>query len=83
MPEAGSDAVRWSFSTLLKRPRAQYALALVLVLVATLLRLPFEDWLIGRAPYGLYFPALVAIAWYCGTGPTALRPRSRATWPRS
>ena len=22
-------------------------------------------------PYGLYFPALVAIAWYCGTGPTA------------
>jgi PAS domain S-box-containing protein len=49
---------------------AQYALALAAVCSATLLRLPFEGWLQGRAPYGLYFPVLVTIAWYCGAAVT-------------
>jgi PAS domain S-box-containing protein len=51
---------------------AQYALACAAVGAATLLRLPFEGWLQGRAPYGLYFPVLVAVAWRCGMGATAL-----------
>src|SRR5688572_21504623 len=50
----------------------QYVLSLCGLALATLLRLPFEGWLHGRAPYALYFPVLVATAWFCGTGPTLL-----------
>ena len=70
MPEAGRDGIRWLTSSRLRRPPPQYAFALALVLVATLARIPFEPWLYGRAPYGLYFPAIVAVAWYCGVRPT-------------
>jgi PAS domain S-box-containing protein len=71
MEGRGPTAARPSFSTVLEGPAAQYVSALTLVLVATALRLPFEGWLLGRSPYGLYYPVLVAIAWFCGMGPTA------------
>jgi len=64
------SAIRWLTSNSLEIRRTQYALAVALVIAATALRLPFETWLIGRAPYGFYFPVLVAIAWYCGAGAT-------------
>ena len=39
---------------------------------ATLIRLPFESLLQGRAPYSLYFPAIVIVAWLTGVRPTLL-----------
>ncbi|HEX2676408.1 MAG TPA: DUF4118 domain-containing protein, partial [Polyangiales bacterium] len=47
-----------------------YVVAVAGVMLATLARLPFETWLHGRAPYGLYFPVLATVAWYMGLGPT-------------
>jgi PAS domain S-box-containing protein len=47
-----------------------YGVATALVIVATLLRLPAERVLEGRAPYGLYFPVIVAVAWLFGVWPT-------------
>jgi PAS domain S-box-containing protein len=55
-----------------QQPARRYALAIFAVLAATLLRLPFEPLLHGRAPYGLYFPALLVVTWFCGVGPTVL-----------
>jgi PAS domain S-box-containing protein len=56
----------------LKSSWAQYAVAFAAICAVTLLRIPFEGWLHGRAPYSLYFPVLVATAWYCGVGPTLI-----------
>ncbi len=54
------------------RPGQQYLLAAGAVLAAMLVRLPFEPFLQGRAPYGLYFPAIVIVAWSTGVRPTLL-----------
>ena len=53
-------------------PGRRYVNATAMVLLATLVRLPFEGFLQGRAPYGLYFPMLVYVAWTWGVGPTVL-----------
>ena len=62
--------VRWLKPSPLRQPGLQYAFAVAAVLAATLLRVPFESWLSGRATYGLYFPALVVVAWTCGVRAT-------------
>jgi len=55
-----------------QQPARRYAVAILAVVAATLLRLPFEPLLHGRGPYGLYFPALLVVTWFCGVGPTVL-----------
>src|SRR5207302_166808 len=47
-----------------------YAVALAGVAVATLLRLPLDPFLHGRAPYALYYLPILWAAWYGGVGPT-------------
>ncbi len=49
-----------------------YTAALAGVVLATLIRLPFEGWLQGRAPFALYFLPILATAWFFGVGPTVL-----------
>jgi PAS domain S-box-containing protein len=56
------------FSSL--RPAGQYAAISALVVAATVVRLPAEGILAGRAPYGLYFPIITLVAWFFGVGPT-------------
>jgi len=51
-------------------PRMQYLRAAAAVALATLVRLPFEDALQGRAPYGLYYPMVMLVALTSGIGPT-------------
>jgi PAS domain S-box-containing protein len=65
-----AQTIHWRTPLPLRRPAVQYAFAVALVLAATLLRIPLEPWLIGRAPYGLYFPALAVVAWTCDVRPT-------------
>jgi PAS domain S-box-containing protein len=48
----------------------RYGSAILAVALATLVRWPLDTVLHGRAPYALYFIAVVVIAWRCGTGPT-------------
>ncbi len=50
--------------------RKAYALVALAVAAATLVRLPLEPLLHGRAPYALYYLAILWAAWYCGVGPT-------------
>src|SRR2546421_74755 len=47
-----------------------YGFAVLAVLGVTLLRLPVEPFLHGRAPYALYYVAILWVAWYAGVGPT-------------
>lgn len=47
-----------------------YGLSVAAVAMATAVRFPLEPLLRGRAPYGLYFLAILWAAWYAGTGPT-------------
>ena len=54
----------------LKSPVARYGLAMLSVLVATLVRLPFEPLLRGKGLFELYYLPVVLVAWYCGTLPT-------------
>jgi PAS domain S-box-containing protein len=54
------------------RPAAQYALVSTLVAATTVVRLPFERWLEGHAPFGLYFPIIVAVALCWGVRATIL-----------
>jgi PAS domain S-box-containing protein len=54
------------------RPAAQYAVAVAGVVVVTLLRIPFEGVLHGRAPYALYYLPIVLTAWYCGVAATVV-----------
>jgi PAS domain S-box-containing protein len=53
-----------------RRLAGQYAAITALVVGATLVRLPAEGILEGRAPYGLYFPIITLVAWFFGVGPT-------------
>jgi PAS domain S-box-containing protein len=50
--------------------RLEYAAAVAAVAVATLLRMPFESLLEGRAPFALYILPILATAWFFGVGPT-------------
>ena len=50
----------------------RYALALVLVVIATLARLGLDPVLGGHAPYPTYFLAVVITCWSCGLGPSIL-----------
>ncbi len=47
-----------------------YLVALGCVALVTLARLPLEGWLEGRAPYALYFLAILCVAWSEGVRPT-------------
>ena len=47
-----------------------YGLVALSVVVVTLLRLPLEPLLHGRAPYALYYLPILWAAWYGGVGPT-------------
>ena len=49
-----------------------YLLGILGVVLATLLRLPFEGALNGRAPYALYYLPILYVAWRYGFGPTAV-----------
>jgi PAS domain S-box-containing protein len=42
------------------------------VAVATAVRFPLDRFLFGRAPYALFFLAVLVTAWYAGLGPTLL-----------
>ena len=48
----------------------QYAAVLAGVALVTLVRLPFEGMLQGRAPYAVYYLPILASAWFFGVGPT-------------
>jgi len=61
--ETGSTDRRVRFMT-------AYGLAVLGVGAATLLRLPLEPFLHGRAPYALYYLTILWMAWYGGVGPT-------------
>jgi PAS domain S-box-containing protein len=50
----------------------EYAAAVAGVAVATLLRMPFESVLEGRAPFVLYVLPILASAWFFGVGPTVV-----------
>src|SRR5258708_31578819 len=50
----------------------EYGSAVFGVAAATLLRLPLERFLHGRAPYALYYVPILLMAWWCGVGPTIL-----------
>jgi PAS domain S-box-containing protein len=49
-----------------------YALVALSVVGVTVVRLPLEPLLHGRAPYALYFLPILWAAWYGGVGPTLL-----------
>jgi PAS domain S-box-containing protein len=58
-----------------KSPRAslfEYGLAIAAVAAVSVLRLPAERFLQGRAPYALYYLAVLVTAWFCGAAPTIL-----------
>ena len=55
-----------------KRPCTLYAVALVTVVLATLLRMAAAPLLKNRAPFSTYFVALMITGWYGGLGPTLL-----------
>lgn len=57
---------------LLVRPSIQYLIAGAGTLLVTLVRLPFEPWLHGQAPFTFYYPVVVAVAWALRLGPTLL-----------
>src|SRR5262245_12370606 len=60
---------------MLSRPTttaARYGSAILAVGLATIVRWPIDTVLHGRAPYALYFIAILVIAWCCGTGPTVV-----------
>jgi PAS domain S-box-containing protein len=54
----------------LQQPRLEYVRAAAAVALATLVRLPFEGLLQGRAPYGLYYPMVMLVALSSGIGAT-------------
>jgi PAS domain S-box-containing protein len=54
----------------LTTPFARYSLAILLVGLATLVRLPFEPIVAGRAPFSLFYVPVVIVAWYGGAMPT-------------
>jgi PAS domain S-box-containing protein len=62
----------------------RYAVAVVAVGVAILVRLPLQPALGGAVPYLLFVPAIAATAWYAGIGPgllsTALSAATAAYW---
>jgi PAS domain S-box-containing protein len=66
----------------LKSSLRAYGVVVVMVAAVTLVRLPFEPVLEGRAPYGLYFLAILFAAWYGGVGPTLVAIASSlvASW---
>src|SRR5438552_17512745 len=55
-----------------RRTYLEYGCAVLAVAAVTLLRLPLERVLHGRAPYALYYLAILIVAWRCGVGPTIL-----------
>ena len=59
-------------TTPLTKPLGRYSLAVVLVLLATVARLPFESTLRGEAPFAFYYISVVLVAWYAGTIPTVV-----------
>ncbi|HTM44089.1 MAG TPA: PAS domain S-box protein [Polyangiaceae bacterium] len=56
----------------LVRSAKPYSFAVLGVIAATLLRMPLESLLHGRAPYAFYFLPILWLAWYGGVGPTIL-----------
>ena len=50
----------------------EYGIAIAAVAALSLLRLPAERFLHGRAPYALYYLAVLVTAWWCGAAPTIL-----------
>jgi PAS domain S-box-containing protein len=54
----------------LTTPFARYALAILLVGLVTLLRLPLDPALGGRSPFSLFYVPVVIVAWYGGAMPT-------------
>lgn len=72
MQDEGSAASYRSWNFARQHAAIQYVLAAIGVVLATALRLPFEGFLHGTAPYALYYPVLVSVAWFFGTGPTLL-----------
>ena len=53
-------------------PIAPYAVAILIVVVAVLVRRGLEPWLGANAPYLLFFPAILVASWYGGFGPGAV-----------
>ena len=47
---------------------SRYAVAVALVLVATIVRMPLQPLLGDTVPFLLFFPAIAATAWYAGLG---------------
>ncbi len=60
-------------STNSERPALlRYALAVLAVVLAVLVRLPFQPLLGDTTPFLFFFPAIMAAAWYGGLGPGLL-----------
>src|SRR5262245_39653000 len=57
-------------TTRLKTAFLEYGIAVATVAAVSLLRFPAERFLHGRAPYALYYLAVLLTAWFCGAGPT-------------
>ncbi len=55
-----------------KKSWTGYALSVVAVALATCLALAVQHWTTGRVPFMPFFPALIFIAIYAGTGPALL-----------
>src|SRR5581483_9608834 len=55
----------------LKRSRVRWGAALAILLVAMLANVPIQQATGNAAPFLPYFPALVLIAFFCGSGPAA------------
>jgi len=51
---------------------ARYSIALLLVTLAIVVRLPMEPWLGASVPYLLFFPSIILAAWFAGFGPGVL-----------
>ena len=49
-----------------------YATVIAMIAVVTLIRLPLEPLLHGRAPYALYYIPILLAAWFGGVGPTVV-----------
>jgi PAS domain S-box-containing protein len=53
-------------------PVAAYAVAILIVIAAIVVRRVLEPWLGTNAPYLLFFPAILVASWYGGFGPGAV-----------
>ncbi len=55
-----------------RSPVGAYAVVVAAIAVVTLIRIPLDHFLLGRAPYALFYLPILVAAWYGGVGPTVV-----------